>query len=169
MKGRRKKQKNILLPAKLNDDQKASLHKYLDSIYYNTSAGGGYSTPDKLLKEVKRRGYYQKLGIQRIRNYLNKQSAYSLYKPAVTRFPTPPVKVSAMNEQFEMDLMDVSRHHSDNEGTKYLLTSIDVLSKFAYAIPLKSKESGEVTKAAAEIFDDRQPQVVETGMLFFIY
>ena len=53
----KKKKQNITLPSKITAKQKEDIHKYLDSIYYNTSSGGAYSSPSKLLKEVKRRGY----------------------------------------------------------------------------------------------------------------
>jgi transposase InsO family protein len=96
----------------------------------------------------------------RIQKYLEKQSAYSLYKPAKTRFPTPPVYVSRINQQFDMDLMDVARYSSDNDDIRYLLTAIDILSKYAFALPLKNKEGPTVTQAAAIIFDERKPEQV---------
>ena len=83
------KKRSIALKAKLSGKQKTALHKYLDSIYYDLTSGAGYSSAATLLKEVKRRGYYKNLGLNRITNYLKQQKAYSLYKPARTRFPTP--------------------------------------------------------------------------------
>lgn len=147
----------IELPHKLSQKQKDSLYKYLDKIYYDFSSGGGYSSPLTLLKEVKRRGYYRNLGLQRIRNYLNQQPTYSLYKPARSRFPTPPVHVTGYNIQMAFDLMDVSRWRSDNDGVRYLLSGICVFSKQAYLEPLMTKEGSEVAKATAKILDARPP------------
>jgi transposase InsO family protein len=134
----------------------------LDRIYYDPASGGAFGTAPKIQEEVRRRGYYRNVGLRRIQTYLNKQKAHTLYKPAKTRYPTPPVHVSAKNMQFDMDLMDVSRFASDNDGIRYLQTAIDVLSKYAYAVPIKDKEGRTVTVAASEIFDDRQPQQVCT-------
>ena len=38
-----------------------------------------------------------------------------------------------------MDLVDMKAYSNVNRGFKYLLTAIDVFSKFAYAIGLKDK------------------------------
>ena len=160
--GRARQLAPIILPNRPNQAQIEALYRYLDRIYFDPSVGGGYSTPSKLLHEVKRRGHYPNVGLQKIRTYLNKHAAYTLYKPAKTRFPTPPVHVSRMNEQFDMDLIDFSRQQADNDGVRYFLSAIDVLSKYAFLEPLKTKEGVEVAAAARKIFDERQPEQIAT-------
>ena len=49
------------------------------------------------------------------------------------------------------DLVNVSSLSSENYSCRYLLTTIDVFSKFAFVIPLKTK-TGEVSKAFETIF-----------------
>ena len=157
---RRRKQRkpvNIIFPHKPNEQQLAALYKYLDRIYYDPSSGGGLTSPSKLLHEVKRRNYYKNVGLRRIQKYLNKQMTYTLYKPAKTKFPTPAVRVKKINEQFDIDLMDVSKDASENDGTRFLLSMIDVLSKFGYVIPLKTKEAREVARAAETVFNQVLP------------
>ena len=39
------------------------------------------------------------------------------------------------------NLMDLSKFAKYNKGVKYLLTGIDVFSKYGNAIPLKSKDT----------------------------
>lgn len=153
---RRRKQRkpvNIIFPHKPNDQQLTALYKYLDRIYYDPSSGGGFTSPSKLLHEVKRRNYYRNVGMRRIQTYLNNQTTYTLYKPAKNKFPTPAVHVKKINEQFDIDLMDVSKDASENDGTRFLLSMIDVLSKFGYVIPLKTKETAEVARAAETVFN----------------
>lgn len=154
--------KVINYPRKPNDKQKNALFRYLDRIYYDVNTGGSYSSVSKLLTEVRRRGHYMNVGLNRIKEYLNKQNAYSLYKPARTRFPTPPVHVTKINEQFEMDLMDVSRDSSFNDGVKFILTCIDDLSKYGFLIPLKSKEGSAVAMGTSKILEVRQPLKILT-------
>ena len=159
---RRKVTRTITLPAKLSKKQSEDVRKYLNKLYHDPSSGGGYTSPSKLLKEVQRQGRYKKLGLRRIQQYLNNQTDYSLYKPARDKFPTPPVRVARLNQQFDMDILDVSRQQSDNDGVRYILTAIDILSKFAFMIPLTSKDGKSVAAAAKSIFDQRKPQVVCT-------
>ena len=57
----------------------------------------------------------------------------------------------------------------ENTGNRYILTVIDVFSKFAWAEPLKNKDSKSVTSAFNAILDrakPRKPDRLQTGMCF---
>ena len=45
----------------------------------------------------------------------------------------------------------------DNNGIKYLLTVIDVFSKFVWIVPLKGKTRQEVAVAFSRILKERKP------------
>ena len=45
----------------------------------------------------------------------------------------------------------------DNNGIKYLLTVIDIFSKFFWIVPLKRKSGQEVTHAFSKILRERKP------------
>lgn len=47
---------------------------------------------------------------------------------------------------YQMDLLDLSNYANRNNGYKFLLTVIDVYSRYAYVFPLKSKSPAEVLK-----------------------
>ena len=49
-------------------------------------------------------------------------------------------------------LTDLQAFSKDNNGIKYLLTVIDIYSKFAWIIPLKQKTGQEVAKVFSRIF-----------------
>ena len=49
-----------------------------------------------------------------------------------------------------------------NDGYKFLLTCIDVFSKYAWAIPLKNKSSKSVVAAFELLFGDRRPANLQT-------
>jgi len=55
---------------------------------------------------------------------------------------------------WECDLVDVQGLSKYNDGVKYLLTVIDVFSKFLHIIPLISKTGKAVTTAFQSIFKD---------------
>ncbi|XP_048040622.1 uncharacterized protein LOC125264869 [Megalobrama amblycephala] len=72
--------------------------------------------------------------------------------------------------QFQADLVDMSAYSKDNDNNKYLLTCIDVFSKYAWARVLKNKSGVEGTKAFESILQDgRVPQKLQTdqGKEFF--
>ena len=49
-----------------------------------------------------------------------------------------------------------------NDGYKFLLTCIDVFSKYAWAIPLKNKSSKSVVAAFELLFGNRRPANLQT-------
>ena len=57
--------------------------------------------------------------------------SYTLHKPRRRRFPTLPTLVLTINEQFVMDLVDLQKLAKYNRDYKYLVTVIDVFSKYA--------------------------------------
>ena len=157
-----KQKEGILLPTNASVEELKRLHTYLDRIYYDPSSGGAYGSPGALLNEVKRRNYYRNVGKKRVTTYLERQLPYTVYRPAQKPKHTPIVRVSNIGGQFDMDLMDVTRQQSANDGTKFLLTAIDVFSKYAYVEPLHTKGGREVAAATLRIFTKQQPQRVCT-------
>ena len=55
------------------------------------------------------------------------------------------------------DLADMSPYSRSNSGYKYLLTVIDVFSKYGWIVPLKTKTGKEVAMAFQELFTDNAP------------
>ena len=78
--------------------------------------------------------------------------SYTLRKPRRRRFPTLPTMVFAMNEQFVMDLVDLQKLAKWNQGYKYFLTVIYVLSKYAWVEPLKSKSATALVDALERLW-----------------
>ena len=55
------------------------------------------------------------------------------------------------------DLIDMQAFSKDNNGIKYLLTVIDIFSKFVWIAPLKRKTGQEVANALSRILKERRP------------
>ena len=54
-------------------------------------------------------------------------------------------------EIWSADLIDMKEFSKDNKDYNYLLNVIDIFSKYAWSIPLKTKTASEVTKAFESI------------------
>ena len=74
-----------------------------------------------------------------------------LHKPARKNYKRRHVKMVGLNETWQADLVDMSPYASENNGFKFLLTVIDIFSKFAYAVPLKSKCADDVSAGMKSI------------------
>ena len=73
------------------------------------------------------------------------------------------VVVGGIDVQWQADLADVSQLTSKNHGIKYLLTCIDIFSKYAWVEPLTSKTGKSLVAAFEHIFkSSRKPLVLQT-------
>jgi len=126
---------------------------------------------DKFMKKLQEKGY--KYTRKEVEEALSELETFTLNKPARKSFPTRKVIVSGVFDQLQADLvfMDVPQGApaSENDGIKYLLTVIDVMSKYAWVVPLKTKSSADVTKAMEPIIETIRPNKlqVDKGSEFY--
>ena len=83
--------------------------------------------------------------------------ADELYKPVTRKYQRRRVNVKGVEEIWAADLIDMQAFSKDNNGIKYLLTLIDVFSKFVWIVPLKRKPGEEVADKFSRIFKVRKP------------
>ena len=63
--------------------------------------------------------------------------------------------MNSIDEICAADLIDIQAFSKDNIGIKYLLTIIDIFSKFVWIVPLKRKTGQEVANAFSSILKER--------------
>jgi len=88
--------------------------------------------------------------------------AEELHKPVIKNFPKRKVYVNGIDKIWAADLVDMQAFSRFNRGVKYLLTVIDVFSKYGWMLPLKDKTGVSVAKALKEIFKQRKPEKLWT-------
>ena len=47
--------------------------------------------------------------------------------------------VSSMGDQLQMDLVDMSKYENENDNYRWILTAIDVFSRYVFALPVRRK------------------------------
>ena len=128
----------------------------LKSIYYSPEHPGGFASITKL---VKASGYSR----AKVKSWLKAQPTYTLHRQARKRYSTRKYIVHDIDEQWQADLADVSLIARENNGYHFILTVIDIFSRYAWARPLKTKSGKEVAKAFEDIFQEgRIPQRIQT-------
>ena len=65
--------------------------------------------------------------------------------------------MNSINEILAADLIDMQTFSKDNNGIKYLLTVIDIFSKFVWIVPLKRKTGVEISNTFSRILKERRP------------
>ena len=115
---------------------------------------------------VQRFAKANELSFGKARALLEKGLGYTLHKPRRRGgFPTLPVLVFNIDEQWCCDLIEVQSIAKYDKGNRYLLVAVDVLSKYAWVEPVKSKTGVAVTEAFEKILkraDGRKPQKLQT-------
>ena len=105
---------------------------------------------------------HPKFKTKEIKEWLSHQDTYTLHKPIRRRFQRRTTITGGMNQQFQADLIDMQGLRKYNNGISYILTCVDVFSKFAWAIPIKTKTAKALVEATRQIFEKRKPLQIQT-------
>lgn len=126
---------------------------YLSALYFNLDKPGAFRSPLQLWRQVKKEDKY-KIGLSRIRQWLQNQDVYSMNRALRRRFKRARVLTGGIRDQYDIDLMDVGFHSAENDGVRYLLIVIDVFTRYLWASPLNNKSSSAVLAALKKCFKD---------------
>lgn len=110
----------------------------------------GYSNPGKLYNAVKEDNISRK----DVLKFLGQQDSYTKHRRPKHRYNRRPVTSAKINYRYQADLLMFDKIYRSNSFYKYLLTIIDVLSRYAYAIPLKTKSANEMANALDKFFTE---------------
>lgn len=133
--------------------------KKIDKFYNNFKYPGSYSGKRSFFNTSKK---FFTLSYNRLNNLLRTKDEYSLHKPVIKKFKRNKVYSYDIDYLWQADLVDLSRLARYNNGFKYLLTCIDVFSKYGWAIPIKSKSAESIYLAFTKIFKKRRPKKLQT-------
>ena len=142
----------------------------LNKIYTDPNDAGSFGGVLRLWSSAKKQ--LANLSYGDVAEFLKGQETYTLHRPIRKRYPRNRVVVSRIDQQWEADLVDMQEFAMDNGGVRYLLTVIDVLSKYAWVVPVKFKDAESVRAAFVAIFKKagaRKPERLHTdkGKEFF--
>ena len=110
-----------------------------------------FSGLNKIYGTLKKSGEYNGLKYKQLKPILAREETYQMFKPVKKKFPRNKVITSYKGDQLDLDLLDMSQYSKENDNVKYLLTGIDIFSRYGYAFPLKSKSQNDVLDAIKKI------------------
>lgn len=86
--------------------------------------------------------------VEIVRNFLHRQTAYTRHKPAIRHaVRRNRMLARGIGTDYQSDLADVQKLARHNRGTRFLLCTVDMLTKMAQVEPLKAKTGLEVRDA----------------------
>lgn len=105
---------------------------------------------------------HAKVDVKTARDWLMGENAYTLHKQSRTKFQRRKTFAKGINELWQADLVDLSLLCNENDSHRYLLTCIDVFSKFARVVPLKNKSGASLTAAFAKMIPIKRCKLLQT-------
>jgi hypothetical protein len=121
------------------------MNELLNDVYYNTSSPACYAGLTAVFREAKRRN--KNIKKSDVVNFFYEQEVYTLHKPLLRKFSRNKTIASGKDTDWQSDLIDMQKFATKNNGYRYILGCIDVLSRFAFAKPLKTKRPEDVRDA----------------------
>ena len=88
-----------------------------------------------------------------VREWLKTQDTYTRYKPIVRKHKFQKTFVKDLAEQIQLDLVDMGKYKNKNKGYYWILTAVEILSRYAFTIPMYRKDSKNMTKAVELLLD----------------
>ena len=136
--------------------QQQQQERRLKRTYYNVKQPGSLGGVSALARATEQKK-------KDVRRWLSFEDTYTLHKPVRRKFLRRRTIVGGIDHQWQADLIDLQKLKKDNNGYVYLLTCIDVLSKYAWVVPLKDKTGASLVTAFQEIFSEgRVPLKLQT-------
>jgi transposase InsO family protein len=123
--------------------------KLLLKAWTDPSHPGAFGGVMKLYRALRTR----KIKLEQVKRWIQGQRAWSLQKQPRWKFLRNRVIAYDANELWQADLVEMNQFAMFNDNFKYILTIIDVLTKKAYAVPLKTKTEQEVMAAFEKVLN----------------
>ena len=150
--------------------------QYLRDLYFNPESPVAYSGISKIWKKIKEdREATAKLNnklmgaspvkvlikYKELKEFLDNLPTYQLHEPATQKFTFRKTMASYADQQWQADLVDMQKFEKSNKGYRYILTVIDIFSRYTWALPLKSKRGEEVRDLFVDIFEQAKPEKLQ--------
>lgn len=129
------------------------MDKELSEIYYDPARVGSFGGFNALSKATNRKD---------VKKWLSSQEVYSLHKPTRRKFKRRKMICVGLDHLWQIDLVDLTSLSTHNDGFRFLLTCIDCFSRYAWVVPIKSKNSSSVTEAFASLINLRKPTYLQS-------
>jgi transposase InsO family protein len=112
---------------------------------------------DKLYAYLKDK--YLGISRPRVQAFLDNQEAWQLHKRVNTMTVVAPITAKRPYERVQIDLIDVRNMTKGpiNRHKKWILTAVDVFSKYAWAVPLPNKKGPTVADALDRLVSLQMP------------
>ena len=120
------------------------MKRFLGDFYYNSKSPYSFGGKCKLQHFAKKK---KNISTQKTDERLHTQDPCTLYKSFKKRFPCRTTIVNGYGQQLQAAVIDMQKFKRENNGCSFILTVIDVFSKFSWTYGVKIKTGTNVVAA----------------------
>lgn len=134
----------------------------LKHIYKTPGESGAFSSVDKLFRALHDKGY--SVSRIKIKEWLNDNYTYTIHKARKLNFPRNPIFASHIDQNWQADILFLPELQNYNRKFICVLVCIDVVSRYAWGKPMRTKKGFETAKAFKNILEEsgRKPEKLQT-------
>ncbi len=132
--------------------KKMTVNELLENLYYDAMTG--YQGMEKLFYKAKQ--YNNSITRNMVQSFLDTQPSYQLTKQITKKHKYSTIKSNGVRNNFQIDIMYLP-DPSTTGGYKYLLTCMDVYSRYVFVQALR-------TKTGEEVFDKLRFMFQQSGL-----
>lgn len=130
--------------------EKLKREAIIKKVFTDLKSPACYSSAENVFKEARK--FDKSLSLEAVRRELEKYKTYTLHKARRIKFKRLKTIPSGFMTDMQADLADFQRVAKYNDGFRYLLVGIDVLSRRIFTAPVKSKSSKDMIMAFNVLF-----------------
>lgn len=136
--------------------------KELEKIYTSPGESSAFSSVDKLFRKLKKEGY--NVTRLQIKSWLDNNYTYAIHKYRRKTFPRNPILASDIDQNWQADILFLKELSNYNDNKSCVLLCIDVISRYAWGEPMKSKSGKDTASAFEKILKkaNRKPEKLQT-------
>ena len=119
----------------------------LRETFYNPLTG--YESREQLYKDVREKGV--NVSRREVKEWLEHQSVHTRFHAPERKFKRRQTYFPGLGLFAQIDLVDMSAFENENDGYRWILTTVDAFSRFAICVPIRRKFA-KFTRPAVETF-----------------
>jgi transposase InsO family protein len=128
------------------------MSRLLDRHYYSLRHPESFTTKSGLKKALK-----GEIDSKTLNEWSEGQDTVTEYAPARKNFVRRPTVAHERNAIWAMDTAFFLQLEKFNKGFKYLVVAVDILTRYVYGVPLKSKKPSELVEGFTKLFKKSKP------------
>jgi len=121
----------------------------LKKVYYDASKG--FSSVQKIYKRVKE--IDPSITIKIVKDFVQRQDTAQINKEVKKKKTKTFQHITGGIGHFQTDITDYPKYYKQNNGNRYILCMIEINSRKAYAVPLKTKTKSSVVEGIKSMIE----------------